>query len=58
MKDYKNLSDLEVETKISDIVVPLETDGKVRTSAVKVIREVPLEECGPSGKFIAARMRE
>lgn len=54
-KEWSNLAILEVETKISDIVMPTETDGKVRTSKVKVLREVPLEECGLYGKILAKR---
>ena len=54
-KDWKDLAIIEVETKIADIVVPTDTDGKVRTSEVKVIREVPLEECGLYGKILAKK---
>ena len=54
---WKDLAILEVETKISDIVVPKNTDGKVRTSKLKVIREVPLEECGLYGKILAKRIK-
>ena len=54
-RNWNNLAILEVETKISDIVLPKNTDGKVRTSEVKVIREVPLEECGLYGKILAKR---
>ena len=54
-KDWRNLAILEVETKISDIVMPTDTDGKVRTSKVKVLREVPLDECGVYGKILAKR---
>ncbi|MGN0686805.1 MAG: hypothetical protein ACI4KA_01710, partial [Oscillospiraceae bacterium] len=50
---WNNLAILEVETDISDIVMPNDTDGKVRTSKVRVIREVPLEECGVYGKILA-----
>lgn len=52
---WEGLAILEVETKITDIVCPVDTDGKVRTSSVKVIREVPLEECGLYGKMLAKR---
>lgn len=55
--DWYNLAILEVETKISDIVMPQSTDGKVRTSKVKVLREVPLEECGTYGKILAKRRK-
>ena len=53
--NWDNLAILEVETKILDIVMPTDTDGKVRTSKVKVLREVPLEECGVYGKILAKR---
>lgn len=46
---------LEVETNIADIVLPTNSDGKVRTSRVKVLREVPFEECGVYGKILAKR---
>ena len=52
---WADLAILEVEAKKSEIVVPLNGGGKVRTRSVKVIREVPLEERGPMGKAIASR---
>ncbi len=55
--DWDNLAIIECETKISDIVMPDNTDGKVRTSKIKVLREVPLEECGVYGKILAKRLR-
>lgn len=55
--DWGNLAILEVETDISNIVCPINTGGKVRTSEVKVIREVPLEECGLYGKILAKRRK-
>ncbi len=54
-KNWKDLAVLEVETKIADIVLPKGSNGKVRTSCLKVIREVPLEECGLMGKILARR---
>ena len=54
---WNNLAIIEVETNIDDIICPLNTTGKVRTSAVTVIREVPLEECGLYGKILAQRKR-
>ena len=54
-RTWSNLAILEVETKISDITMPTNTDGKVRTGKVKVLREVPLEECGTFGKILAKR---
>ena len=53
--DWRNLAIIECEVKITDIVMPKNTDGKVRTSKVKVIREVPLDECGVYGKILARR---
>ena len=57
-KDWENLAILEVESKISDIVLPVESDGKVRTCQIKVLRELPLEECGLYGKIIARRKNQ
>jgi hypothetical protein len=54
-KDWPNLAIIEVVTDIDNIVMPVDTDGKVRTSEVKVLREVPLEECGVYGKILARR---
>ncbi|MEG1554176.1 MAG: hypothetical protein RR363_04060 [Rikenellaceae bacterium] len=48
-----NLSILEVETDIKDIVLPEKSNGAVRTSKCKVLREVPLDECGAYGKILA-----
>ena len=52
---WDDLAILEVSTKIDDIICPKDTDGKVRASKIKVIREVPLEECGVYGKILAKR---
>ena len=57
-QEWTDLAILEVETKISDIVKPDDTDGKVRTSELKVLREVPLEECGVYGKILARRLKK
>ena len=54
---WDDLAILEVETDISDIVLPKNSDGKVRTSKVKVLREIPLEECGVYGKILAKRAK-
>lgn len=52
---WDDLTIIKVETKIKDIVLPQNTDGKVRTSEVKVLEEVPLESCGVYGKILAKR---
>ena len=54
-KDWDDLAILEVEAATKSIVLPYESDGKVRVKSVKVLREVPLEECGALGKMIAKR---
>ena len=54
-RDWTNKAIIEVETKIEDIILPINTNGNVRTSKVKVLREVPLEECGVFGKILARR---
>ena len=55
--NFDDLAILEVVTDIDKIVVPKNTDGKVRTSEVYVVREVPLEECGILGSIIARRIK-
>ena len=52
---WSNLAILEVEADIDSVIVPVCGNGKVRTNKVKVIREVPLEECGLYGKILAKR---
>ena len=56
-EDFDDLAILEVTTDIDKIVVPKNSNGKVRTSEVYVVREVPLEECGVLGSMIARRMK-
>ena len=50
---WDDLAILELECEKADVLVPLMSDGKVRARKAKVIREVPLEECGLSGKMLA-----
>ena len=52
---WPDLAILECECEKSDVLVPLYSDGKVRACKAKVLREVPLEECGLLGKMIAKR---
>ena len=54
-RDWKDLAVIELEVKIDDIVMPNDTNGKVRCSEAVVLREVPLEECGVFGKILAKR---
>lgn len=54
-KYWSDLAILECECEKSDVLVPLYSDGKVRARKAKVLREVPLEECGLYGKTIAKR---
>ena len=42
--DWSDMAILECEVPIKDIVVSKDCDGKVRTSKLKVLREVPKEE--------------
>lgn len=55
---WNNLTIIEVEADLDKVVVPVTGDGKVRTSEVKVLREVPLEECGIYGKMLARRCNQ
>lgn len=43
-RDWDNMALLEVEVDKKDIVVSKDCDGKVRTSKIKVLREVPKNE--------------
>ena len=54
-KTWKDLAILEVEADTSGIIVPVNGSGKVRAASVKVLREVPLEECGLLGKILAKK---
>lgn len=54
---YNDWAILECEVPKDKIVLPRFTDGKVRTSELTVLREVPLEECGTMGKMML-RKRE
>lgn len=53
-EDWDDLAILEVKAKLDNVIVPLNA-GKLRVDEVKVIREVPLEECGLYGKILANR---
>ena len=55
--NFDNLAILEIETEIDKIVLPKNSNGKVRTSEIKVLREVPLSECGIYGKIIEKRRK-
>ena len=57
-KNWNNLAILEVEAYLDKIIVPDGCIGKVRCLEVKVLREVPLEECGIYGKMIANRLNK
>lgn len=55
-QDWRDLAIIECECKCDEVLVPEFTDDKVRAKRAKVLREVPLEECGLLGKIIAKRM--
>ena len=52
-RGWKDLAILELEVDKADVLVPLYGSGKVRARKAKVLREVPLEECGLLGKMLA-----
>ena len=54
--NWNDLAILEVEVDIKDIVLPINSNGKVRTSKMKVLREKPLSECGVYGKILEKRL--
>ena len=55
---WPDLAILEVEVDMSTVVVPRHGSGQVRAPSCKVIREVPLEECGLYGKMIANKRKD
>ena len=55
--NWPDLAVLEMEAEIDGVIVPLGGPGKVRAAKAKVIREVPLEECGLYGNILARRMK-
>ena len=54
-RGWSDLAIIEVEAEASGIIVPVHGCGKVRAAQVKVLREVPLEECGLFGKLLAKK---
>ena len=54
-RNFDDLAIIECEVPKDKAVVYKFTDGKIRTSELKVIREVPLEECGVFGKMLAKK---
>jgi len=58
MRDKREFAILECAVPLNKIVIPTNTDGKVRTSELTVLREVPPEEWGIYGKIYAKRQRK
>jgi hypothetical protein len=56
-RDWDNLAILECIVPLDCIVLPKNTNGKVRTSKLTVVREVPPNEWGIYGKVFAKRTR-
>lgn len=54
-RNWDDLAILEVEMPVDTMVVPINGSGKVRADRARVIREVPLEECGLLGRHLARR---
>ena len=57
-REWSDLAILEMTALREDVVVPMNTDGKVCARKAKVIREVPLSECGIYGEILAKRRGE
>lgn len=54
-RKWDDFAILELEVKLDDMVVTYGYSGMVRCKEVTVLREVPLEECGMYGKFLAQK---
>ena len=57
-KNWDDLAILELQVKKSEVIVPENGCEKVRAKSAKVIREVPLEECGLLGEMVAKRNKK
>ena len=56
--DKEGLAIIECEVPKDKIVVYRFSDGKIRTSELRVLREVPLEELGAYGKIVAKKRKK
>ena len=54
-REWDDIAILEMTALREDVVVPMNTDGKVRARKAKAVREVPLSECGIYGEILAKR---
>ena len=57
-RGWSDLAILALEVEIKDIIMPINSDGKVRVPKAKVIREVPLSECGLYGKILERKIKD
>jgi hypothetical protein len=57
-RNWTNLAILELEVEVDGVIVPTYGSGKVRAAKAKVLREVPMEECGLFGKMIAKKRNQ
>ncbi|MCH5210419.1 MAG: hypothetical protein J1F01_05580 [Oscillospiraceae bacterium] len=57
-RNWNDLAILELEVDLDSIIIPVNSSGKIRCPEAKVIREVPLEECGTYGRILAARIKK
>ena len=55
-RNWDDLAILEVDADLDSVILPDGCTGKVRCAEVKVLREVPLDECGLYGKIIKSRL--
>lgn len=51
-RTWDDLAIIECRVPKNAVVVPRYSTGKIRTSELTVVREVPLEECGVFGKIL------
>ena len=61
LRNYANkegLAIIECEVPKDKTVVYRNSDGKIRTSELRVLREVPLEELGAYGKIVAKKRKK
>ena len=56
--DKEGLAIIECEVPKDKTVVYRNSDGKIRTSELRVLREVPLEELGAYGRIVAKKSKK
>jgi hypothetical protein len=52
---WDNPAILEVECDLNGVIIPV-VGGKIRAKKCKILREIPIEECGTTGIVLKRKM--